>query len=58
MHEKLASRAKVNNELKQSPIYIGQELKDVKNKNILMKKELKVVNLSNEKLAKKLWKLR
>ena len=32
---------------------MGQGLEDLKNENKLMKKELKVVTLSNEKLTKK-----
>ena len=31
LHEKLASQAEVNNDLKRSLIFMGQELKDVKN---------------------------
>ena len=57
LHEKLASQAEVNNELKRSLIYMGQELEDIKNENKLMKKELKVVNLSNEKLTKKVMEI-
>ena len=33
LHEKLASQAEVNNKLKRSLIYMGQELEDIKNKN-------------------------
>ena len=47
-------QAEVNNELKRFLIYMGQELEDIKNENKLMKKELKVVNLGNEKLRKKI----
>ena len=53
LHEKLKSQVKVNNKLKRSLIFMGQELEVFKKENNLMKKELKVVNLSNEKLAKR-----
>ena len=53
LHEKLKSQVKVNNKLKRSLIFMGPELEVVKKENNLMKKELKVVNLSNEKLAKR-----
>ena len=49
LHEKLASQVEVNNDLKHSLIFMGQELEDVKNQNKLMKKEIKVVNISNKK---------
>ena len=54
LHEKLESQVEANNELRRSLIFMGQELEDVKNDNKLMKKELKVVNINNEKLTKKL----
>ena len=57
LHEKLASQAEVNNELKHSLIYIGQELENIKNVNKLMKKKLKVVIISNEKLTKKVMEI-
>ena len=57
LQEKLESQVEANNELKRSLIFMGQELEDVKNENNLIKKELKVVNLSNEKLTKKVVEL-
>ena len=52
LYEKLASQAEVNNELKNSLIYMGQELEEIKNENKLMKKDVKVDNFSNEKFTK------
>ena len=55
--EKLVSQVEANNKLKRSLIFIGQELDDVKNENNSIKKKLKVVNLNNEKLTKKVVEL-
>ena len=52
LYEKLGSQAEVNNELKNSLIYMGQELEEIKNENKLMKKDVKVDNFSNEKFTK------
>ena len=57
LREKLESQVEANNKLKRSLIFMGQELEDVKNENSSIKKELKVVNLSNEKLTKKVVEL-
>ena len=57
LREKLESQVEATNELKRSLIFMGQELDDVKKENSSIKKELKVVNLSNEKLTKKMVEL-
>ena len=57
LREKLESQVEATNELKRSLTFMGQELDDVKKENSSIKKELKVVNLSNEKLTKKMVEL-
>ena len=57
LREKVESQVEANNKLKRSLIFIGQELDDVKNENNSIKKKLKVVNLNNEKLTKKVVEL-
>ena len=57
LQEKLENQVEANNELKRSLTFMGQEIEDIKNENSSIKKELKVVNLSNEKLTKKVVEL-
>ena len=49
----MKSQVEINNELKRSLMFIGKELEDVNNENKLIKKELKVVNLSNKNWTKR-----
>ena len=53
LREKLENQVEANNELKPSLTFMGQEIEDIKNENSSIKKELKVVNLCNEKLTKR-----